>query len=70
MGVELQYPLAYLPILPLPAGRLTPQVLVVGAAVDIEHPAENGDEMLAGQAVDGLYSLSECDVKIAIAFLG
>ena len=45
-----------------------PQVLVVGAAVDLQNPAEDGDGMLAGQGVNGLQSLSECGVKIAIAF--
>lgn len=46
-----------------------PQVLVVGAAIDPKHPAEDGDGVLTGQSVDGLPSLSECGVKIAIAFL-
>lgn len=67
-GVNLQYPLPNLHILLLPAGGLTPQVLVVGAAVDTKHPAEDGDGMLTGQGVDGVQSLSECGVKIAIAF--
>lgn len=44
-------------------------MLVVGAAVDFKHPAQDGDGMLAGQGVGGGYSLSECGVKIAIAFL-
>lgn len=43
-------------------------MLVVGAAVDFKHPAQDGDGMLAGQGVDGGYSLSKCGVKIAIAF--
>ncbi len=38
----------------LSAGRRMPQVLVVGAAVDSEHPAEDGDGMLRGQGVDGV----------------
>ena len=44
------------------------QVLVIGAAIDIQHPTEDGDGMLAGESVDGVQSLSECGVKIAIAF--
>ena len=44
------------------------QMLVIGAAVDIQHPAEDGDGMLATENVDGGQSLSECGVKIAIAF--
>lgn len=59
-----------LQVLLLPVRGLPPQVLVIGAAVDPEHTAEDGDAMLAGQGVDGVYSLSECGVKIAIAFLG
>ena len=43
-------------------------MLVVGATVDFKDPAEDGDGMLAGQGVDGFQSLSECGVKIAIAF--
>lgn len=43
-------------------------MLVVGATVDFKYPAEDGDGMLAGQGVDGFQSLSECGVKIAIAF--
>ena len=46
-----------------------PQVLAVGAAVDLKRPAEDGDGILAEQGVDGLHSLSECGVKISIAFL-
>ena len=45
-----------------------PQMLVVGAAVDTKYPAEDGDGMLTGQGINGIYSLSECGVKIAIAF--
>ena len=67
-GVKLQNPLPKLHILPLPAGGLMPQVLVVGAAVDLKHPAQDGDGMLAGQGLNGGCSLSECGVKIAIAF--
>lgn len=67
-GIGLQDPSANLQVLLLPAGGLPPQVLVVGAAVDPEHAAEDRDAMLAGQGVDGAYSLSECGVKIAIAF--
>ena len=67
-GIKRQDPLANLQILLLPAGGLMPQVLVVGAAVDLEHPAEDGDGVLAGQGVNGVQSLSECGVKIAIAF--
>ena len=43
-------------------------MLVVGATVDFKYPAEDGDGMLAGQGVDDFQSLSECGVKIAIAF--
>ena len=67
-GISLQDPSADLQVLLLPAGGLPPQVLIIGAAVDSEHAAEDGDGMLAGQGVDGAYSLSECGVKIAIAF--
>ena len=67
-SVKFQNPLPNLLILLLPAGGLTPQVLVVGAAVDPKHPAEDGDRMLARQGLNGLQSLSECGVKIAIAF--
>ena len=67
-GVDLQDPLSDLHVLLLPAGGLTPQMLVVAAAVDLEHPAEDGDGMLAGQGIDGAQSLSECGVKIASAF--
>ena len=65
-SVKFQNPLPNLLSLLLPAGGLTPQVLVVGAAVDPEYPAEDGDGMLAGQRINGLQSLSECGVKIAI----
>ena len=67
-GVDLQDPPADLQILLLSVRGLPPQVLIIGAAVDPEHTAEDGDGMLAGQGVDGAYSLSECGVKIAIAF--
>ena len=45
------------------------QMLVIGAAVDIQRPAGDGDGMLAGEGVDGGQSLSEYGVKIAITFL-
>ena len=45
-----------------------PQMLVVGAAVDPKHPTQDGDGVLAGQGLNGIQSLSECGVKIAIAF--
>lgn len=68
LDVDLQDPLADLHVFLLPPGGLPPPVLVIGAAVDPQHPAEDGDGMLAGQGVDGFQSLSECGVNIAIAF--
>lgn len=67
-GINLQYPLPNLHVLLLPLGGLTPQVFVIGAAVDVKRPAENGDGILTGQGVDGFQPLPECGVKIAIAF--
>ena len=68
LGVKFQYPFPNLHVLLLSARRLTLQVLVIGAAVDVKHPAEDGNGMLIGQGIDGVQSLSECGVKIAIAF--
>ena len=68
LGIYLQNPLSNLCVFLLPAGGLTPLVLVAGTAVDLQYPAEDGDGMLAGQGVNGVQSLSECGVKIAIAF--
>ena len=45
------------------------QMPVIGAAVDIQHPAEDGEGMLARESIDSGQSLSEYSVKIAIAFL-
>lgn len=67
-GVKFQDSLPNLQILLFSVRGLPPQMLVIGAAVDPEHAAEDGDAMLAGQCVDGAYSLSECGVKIAMAF--
>lgn len=53
-GIKLQNPLPKLHILLLPAGGLTLQMLVVGAAVDPKYPAEDGDGVLAGQGLDSL----------------
>ena len=43
-------------------------MFAAGAAVDLRYPAENGDRVLVGHGIDGVPSLSECGVKIAIAF--
>lgn len=43
-------------------------MLIIGASVYTEYPAENGDGMLTRERVDGFQPLSECGVKIAIAF--
>lgn len=68
LGVDLQDPLPDFHVFLLPACGLMPQVLVVGTAVDPQHPAEDGDGMLAGQGINSIQSLPECGVKIAIAF--
>ena len=40
-------------IFPFPFGELPVDELVIGAAVDVQHPAEDGDAVLAGQRPDG-----------------
>ena len=67
-SINFQNPLPNLHILLMPVGGLMPQMLVVGAAVDPKHPTQDGDGVLAGQGLNGIQSLSECGVKIAIAF--
>ena len=57
LGIDFQYPLPKLHILQLPVGRPMPQVLVVGTAVDSNHPAKDGYGMLRGQGVDDVSSL-------------
>ena len=54
LGADLQNPLSNLHILLLPVRGPMPQMLVVGAAVDFEHPAEDGDGMLVGQDINGV----------------
>lgn len=43
-------------------------MLVIHAAVDIKYTAQSFQIMLETQLVDGIQSLSECGVNMAIAF--
>jgi len=43
-------------------------MLVICAAIDIKYTAQGFQIMLETQLVDGIQSLSECGVNMAIAF--
>jgi len=53
-GVEFQNPLPDFHIFLLPAGRLAPEMLVICTPVDLQHPAENSNGVLARQGIDGI----------------
>jgi hypothetical protein len=52
-SVDLQDTLAELNIFPLPMGWHGADVLVIGASVDVQNPAKDGDGMLARKRLDG-----------------
>lgn len=67
-GVDLQDPTFQQLVFLLPGGGLTAEIFVIGAAVDTERPAQNGDPVLPGKGLHSAQSLPECGVKIAMAF--
>lgn len=67
-GVKLDDPLLNLAIKKLTFRRFMIQKLVIRASVHPQNSAKRRDFVLAGQRFNGVQSLSECGVKIAMAF--
>jgi HPt (histidine-containing phosphotransfer) domain-containing protein len=53
VSVDLQDTLAELNIFLLPTGWHGTDVFVIGASVDVQNPAKNGDGMLTRKRLDG-----------------
>lgn len=67
-GVQFDNPLLNVLIFEFTLRRLTVQKLVVSASVDPKNSAQSGYFVLAGQSLNSSQSLSECGLKIAMAF--
>ena len=68
ISIYMKDKLTYLLILRCPRRRGGMEMLVVSTPVDIQDTAESFDTMLKTQFMNGVQSLFECGVNMAIAF--